>query len=65
MRLQLHNLGQNLGLFIPANVFGPGLSIAHYGAIDVGKEAKVGANCRFINALQLALFLIREDYIHL
>jgi serine O-acetyltransferase len=46
LRLQLHNLGLKLGLFIPANVFGPGLSIAHYGQIVVGKEAKVGVNCR-------------------
>lgn len=35
-----------LGLSIPLGVFGPGLSIAHYGAIVVNKNASVGANCR-------------------
>lgn len=40
-RLQL-----KLGFSIPLNVFGPGLSIAHYGTIVVAEGAKVGANCR-------------------
>lgn len=31
---------------IPLNVFGPGLSIAHYGTIVVNRAAKIGANCR-------------------
>lgn len=35
-----------LGFSIPLNVFGPGLSIAHYGTIVVAEGAKVGANCR-------------------
>ena len=35
-----------LGLSIPINVFGPGLSIAHYGTIVVSRAAKVGKNCR-------------------
>lgn len=35
-----------LGFSIPLNVFGPGLSIAHYGTIVVSEGAKIGANCR-------------------
>lgn len=35
-----------LGFSIPINVFGPGLSIAHYGTIVVNPATKVGANCR-------------------
>lgn len=35
-----------LGFSIPLNVFGPGLSIAHYGTIVVAEGAKIGANCR-------------------
>ena len=34
-----------LGFSIPLNVFGPGLSIAHYGTIVVAEKAKIGANC--------------------
>ena len=36
----------NLGLEIPINTFGPGLSIAHGGKIVVNTNVKVGNNCR-------------------
>lgn len=39
-------LSLKLGFSIPLNVFGPGLSIVHYGTIIVNVKAKVGANCR-------------------
>lgn len=39
-------LSQKLGFSIPFNVFGPGLSIAHYGSIIINAQAKVGDNCR-------------------
>jgi serine O-acetyltransferase len=35
-----------LGLTIPANVFGPGLCIAHYGTITVNPGTRIGARCR-------------------
>jgi len=35
-----------LGFSIPANVFGPGLSIAHAGTIVINSASKIGANCR-------------------
>lgn len=34
------------GFSIPLNVFGPGLSIAHYGTIVVNGNARIGKNCR-------------------
>ena len=38
--------GVHLGFTIPPNVFGPGLSIAHWGTITVNRGCRVGANCR-------------------
>ncbi len=38
--------GFKLGLSIPPNVFGPGLSIGHPGTIVVNNGTRVGANCR-------------------
>jgi serine O-acetyltransferase len=45
-RLLHRRLGRQLGFTIPPNVFGPGLSIAHYGTIVVNPGARIGANCR-------------------
>lgn len=45
-RWKLHKRSIRLGFSIPINVFGPGLSIPHYGTIVVNPNAKVGANCR-------------------
>jgi len=42
----LGRLSLKLGFSIPLNVFGPGLSIAHYGTIVVNSNAKIGKNCR-------------------
>ncbi len=39
-------LSQKLGFSIGFNVFGPGLSLAHYGCIVVNEKARVGENCR-------------------
>jgi serine O-acetyltransferase len=43
---RLQSLSIKLGFTIPANVFGPGLSIAHRGTIVVNANAKIGNNCR-------------------
>jgi len=43
-RFRAHSM--KLGFSIPPNVFGPGLSVAHWGTIVVNDEARVGANCR-------------------
>lgn len=41
-----HNTSLKLGFSIPVNVFGPGLSIAHYGTIVINENARIGKNCR-------------------
>ncbi|MBQ7140960.1 MAG: serine acetyltransferase [Bacilli bacterium] len=45
-KLRLLKLGEKLTIKIDPNVFGPGLSIAHYGSIIVNPNSKVGNNCR-------------------
>ena len=44
--LRLQKSSVQLGLSIPRNVFGPGLSIAHGGPVVVHPRAVVGENCR-------------------
>jgi serine O-acetyltransferase len=44
--LRFRRQSVRLGFSIPVNIFGPGLSIAHYGTIIVNGGARVGANCR-------------------
>ena len=45
-KLKFHYWSVKCGFSIPLNVFGPGLSIAHYGTIVVNSNAKIGRNCR-------------------
>lgn len=45
-KIRYHRMSIKLGFSIPINVFGPGLSIAHYGYIVVNKNARIGKNCR-------------------
>ncbi len=45
-KLKLRKQSLKLGFSIPINVFGPGLSIVHYGTIVVNAASKVGKNCR-------------------
>ena len=53
IQYQTHKLSLKLGFRIPTNVFGPGLSIAHYGPIIVNVGAKVGCNCRLHNCITI------------
>jgi serine O-acetyltransferase len=46
LRWRFRSLSTTLGFTIPANVFGPGLAIAHRGTIIVNSTARIGANCR-------------------
>ncbi len=46
LKYRFRRLSIRLGFDIPCNVFGPGLSIAHYGTIIVNGAARIGANCR-------------------
>ncbi len=43
---RLKQLGMKLGFTVPRHVFGPGLSLAHYGSIVVNGNARVGRNAR-------------------
>lgn len=43
------------GLSIPPGVFGPGLSIAHYGSIVVNSRARVGSYCRIQSATNIGM----------
>jgi serine O-acetyltransferase len=44
-QLRKHRLGIRLGFDIPANVFGPGLRINHFGNIVVNRFANIGMWC--------------------
>ena len=44
--LHLRSMRIRLGFSVPLNVFGPGLSIAHYGTIVINKRCRIGENCR-------------------
>ncbi len=54
LKYRWYSLGKNLGFLIPPNVFGPGLSIAHYGTIIVNPNVRVGENCRIHSCVYLA-----------
>ena len=46
LQYRYHRFRKKLGFSIPLNVFGPGLSIAHYGTIVINGNARIGKNCR-------------------
>lgn len=45
-RSKLQLLGVLLNFTIPTLVFGPGLSIAHFGTIVINRDSIIGKNCR-------------------
>ena len=45
-KMRFHRLSVRLGFTVPPNVFGPGLSIPHYGTIVVHGNVRAGKNCR-------------------
>lgn len=45
-KFRFHRLSVKLGMTIPPNVFGPGLSMPHYGTIVVHGNVRAGKNCR-------------------
>lgn len=52
-RLRFHRKSVKLGFSIPLNVFGKGLSIAHYGTIVVNSKAKIGNFCRIQDSITI------------
>ena len=45
-KIKFRKTSLKMGFSIPENVFGPGLSIVHYGTIVINSNTKIGANCR-------------------
>lgn len=43
---RFRKLSYRLGFSIPLNVFGPGVSIPHYGTIVINANTRIGRNCR-------------------
>lgn len=56
LRAKLMKLSTNLGFTIPRHVFGPGLSIAHWGSIVIHPDVRVGKNCRIHSAVNIGIF---------
>lgn len=52
-KLRFKRMGVRLGFTLDPFVFGPGLSIAHYGCLTVNPKARVGANCRIHEGVTL------------
>ena len=50
---RLRRLGERMGIDIPLNCFGPGLSIAHPGTIVIHMDVKVGSDCRIHQGVTL------------
>lgn len=46
LKYRFRKVSLKLGFSIPINVFGPGLSIVHYGTIVINSASKIGKNCR-------------------
>lgn len=46
LKYKYRKLSVKLNFSIPINVFGPGLSIVHYGTIIINYTTRIGANCR-------------------
>lgn len=46
LKYKFRKISLKLNFTIPINVFGPGLSIVHYGTIIINRAVKIGANCR-------------------
>lgn len=61
LRRRFHRASIRLGFQIPPNVFGPGLSIAHYGSITVHPAVRVGRNCRLHICVNIGTAAGHED----
>lgn len=55
LKFKLMRLSTNLGFTISRHVFGPGLSIAHWGSIVVHPDVRVGNNCRIHSAVNVGV----------
>ena len=55
LKFKLMRISTNLGFTISRHVFGPGLSIAHWGSIVVHPDVRVGNNCRIHSAVNIGV----------
>jgi serine O-acetyltransferase len=46
LKYRYRAISVKLNFSIPINIFGPGLSIVHYGTIIINYTTRIGANCR-------------------
>ncbi len=53
LQLKYYRLRLKRNTYIPLNTFGPGLSIAHFGAIVVNGNARIGNNCRIQDSVTI------------
>ena len=53
LKYRLHQMAIRYGFYIPVNVVGPGLSIAHIGPIIINHRSCVGENCRIQTGVTL------------
>jgi len=53
LKIRYHILSEKLGFYIPINVVGPGLSIAHIGPILINGNSRIGENCRIQTGVTL------------
>ncbi len=55
LKFRFVSFSQKLGFSIPLNVFGKGLSIAHYGSLVVNSNSRVGDYCRIHESVTIGV----------
>lgn len=53
LQFKYYRLRLKRNTYIPLNTFGPGLSIAHFGAIVINGNARIGKNCRIQDSVTI------------
>lgn len=56
LRMLLKRRSLQTGIAISPGVFGPGLSIPHYGSVIVHRDARIGAFCRIHSATNIGTY---------
>jgi serine O-acetyltransferase len=68
-RVRLKRQSIRLGITLPINVFGPGLTLAHYGSIVVNDAVMAGSNVRIHNNVNIGVLDGRApvigDYVYI
>lgn len=64
-KIRFRRISLKLGFSIPTNVFGPGLSIPHYGTIIVNHQARIGAYCKIHAGVNIGASAGKKEAPHL